>query len=59
MSVDDDKYHCDYCGHTESQCEGIYLFSDKCYTMLQAMQTGKYNLVVREYDQRKGLSSMP
>ena len=38
MSVDNYKYQCDHCGHTENQYEGIYLFSDKCYTTLQCPQ---------------------
>lgn len=35
MSVDNYKFTCPKCGHIERQREGIYLFSDKCYTMLQ------------------------
>lgn len=45
MSVDNYKFHCDNCGHTESQCEGIYLFSDKCYEMLQCPHCKKVNSI--------------
>lgn len=45
MSVDNYKYQCDNCGHTESQCEGSYLFSDKCYTMLQCSQCKKVSSI--------------
>lgn len=41
MSVDNYKFTCPQCGHAERQCEGIYLFSDKCYTMLQCPQCNK------------------
>ena len=46
MSVDTYKYQCDHCGHTENQCEGIYLFSDKCYTTLQCPQCKKINSIL-------------
>ncbi len=45
MSVDNYKYQCDNCGHTENQREGIYLFSDKCYTMLQCPQCKKISSI--------------
>ena len=38
MSVDNYSYKCFQCGHVENQCEGIYLMSDKCYTLLQCPQ---------------------
>lgn len=46
MSVDNYKYHCDHCGHTENQCEGIYLFSDKSYTTLQCPQCKKLSSIL-------------
>ena len=45
MSVDNYKFTCSQCGHMESQCEGIYLFSDKCYTMLQCPQCKKVSSI--------------
>ncbi len=41
MSVDTYNYKCPKCGHIEQQSEGIYLFSDKCLTMLQCPQCHK------------------
>lgn len=41
MSVDTYNFKCPKCGHTEQQSEGLYLFSDECYTMLQCPQCHK------------------
>lgn len=38
MSVNNYIFNCPLCGHTEQQSEGLYLFSDDCYTMLQCPQ---------------------
>lgn len=46
MSVDNYKYQCDHCGHTENQCEGIFLLSDKCYTTLQCPQCKKVSSIL-------------
>lgn len=46
MSVDNCKYQCVHCRHTENQCEGIYLFSDKCYTTLQCPQCKKVSSIL-------------
>lgn len=35
MSVNNYTFNCPECGHTEKQCEGIYLLSEDCYTILQ------------------------
>lgn len=41
MSVDTYNFKCSKCGHAERQSEGIYLFSDKCLTLLQCPQCHK------------------
>lgn len=40
MSVDNYKYQCDHCGHTENQCEGIYLFQIRA-TQLSNVRNAK------------------
>lgn len=35
MSVNNYQFICPQCGHVENQSEGIYLFSDKCFVLLQ------------------------
>lgn len=52
MSVNNYKYTCPGCGHEEQQAEGMYLFSDKCYYMLQCPECKKvesYQLTEEEY----------
>lgn len=43
MSVDTYNLKCPKCGRTEQQSEGIYLFSDKCFTMMQCPLCHKVN----------------
>lgn len=41
MSVDTYNFKCPKCGHAERQSEGMSLFSDECFTMLQCPQCHK------------------
>lgn len=45
MSVDNYTFMCPQCGHIEKQREGIYLFSDKCHTMLQCPKCKKVRTI--------------
>lgn len=53
MSVENYCFRCSKCGHMERQCEGIYLFSDKCYFMWHCYGCGKVDsiaLTQEEYE---------
>lgn len=46
MSVNNYQFICSVCGHVENKSEGIYLFSDKCFTMLQCPQCKKVSSIL-------------
>lgn len=59
MSVDNYTYRCLRCGHIERQCEGIYLLSDECYTMLQCPQCKRVDSIALTEDAMKALDYPP
>ncbi len=46
MSVNNYQFTCSVCGHVENKSEGIYIFSDKCFTMLQCPQCKKVSSIL-------------